>query len=423
MPTPASRILQVDADAFYVQVARLVDPAGAGRAELLLVGGSPQGRGVVTSASYPVRRFGVRSGMAMAQAIRLCPGAMVVGVPRRACSERSHAIVRVLERFTPVVEPASIDEMYLDLSGTERLYGHEPLEATARRIREAVRQEAAIAVSIGGGTNRLIAKLAAGRAKPHHTPAAQGVLIVPPGEEGDFLATFDLGDIPGVGPRFQDRLAALGLVKVRDALRHDRPILRRWLGVRAGDWLYDRIRGVAAATVEPRADAKSISRDETFAADLHDDEDLRRELLRLSDRAAADLRGQGYRARTVTVRIRDRDFRDRRASRTLPEGLTTDRAIAEAALSLFARLRRARSIPARLLSVSLSQLSRSDEPDQQELFGDAGWPTAESDRDRRLSTALDELRDRFGTEAIGRAHRSAARRPRDRGGSGRRRGH
>ncbi|MBE0594412.1 MAG: DNA polymerase IV, partial [Gemmatimonadales bacterium] len=116
------RILQVDADAFYVQVARLLDPDGAGRAEFLLVGGSPQGRGVVTSAAYRARKCGVRSGMPMAQALRLCPHATVVGVPRRECSERSRAIVRVLERFTPVVEPASIDEMYLDLSGTEALY-------------------------------------------------------------------------------------------------------------------------------------------------------------------------------------------------------------------------------------------------------------------------------------------------------------
>lgn len=411
-PSYTPRILQVDADAFYVQVARLADPEGAGRAELLLVGGSPKGRGVVTSASYAARRYGVRSGMAMAQAVRLCPQALVVGVPRHACSERSHAIVRVLERFTPVVEPASIDEMYLDLSGTERLYRHEPLETTARRIRDTVQTDAGITVSIGGGTNRLIAKLAAGRAKPHHTPAAHGVLIVPAGEEAGFLATFDLGDIPGVGPRFQDRLAALGLVKVRDALRHDRATLQRWLGLRAGDWLYDRMRGVAGAAVEPRTDAKSLSRDETFATDLDDDDDLRRELLRLSDRAAMDLRAQGYRARTVTVRIRDHDFRDRQTSRTLPRGLTTDRAIAEVALGLLHRLRRARAVPARLVGIALSQLSRTDVPDQQDLFGDADGPADETDRDRRLSTALDELRGRFGSEAIGRANRSAsARRP------------
>jgi len=402
MLPPPSRILQVDADAFYVQVARLIDPEGAGRADLLLVGGSPEGRGVVTSASYPVRRFGVRSGMAMAQAIRLCPDALVVGVPRRACSERSRAIVAALERFTPLVEPASIDEMYLDLSGTERLYHGESLAVTARRIRAAVATEAGITVSIGGGTNRLVAKLAAGRAKPHHTPEADGVVIVPPGDEARFLATFDLAEIPGVGPRFQDRLLSLGLRTVQDALRYDRHTLRRWLGTRAGDWLHDRIRGVGSAVVERRSDAKSLSRDETFAKDLDDDQDLRRELLRLTDRAAADLRSHGYRARTISVRIRDRDFRDRRASRTLPEGITTDRAIADVAVGLLARLRRARPVPARLLSVSLTQLSRADEPDQTDLFGEAVSTPAESDRDRRLSTALDALRDRFGSDAIGR---------------------
>ena len=402
MPSPTSRILQVDADAFYVQVARLTDPEGAGREELLLVGGSPEGRGVVTSASYPVRRFGVHSGMPMAQAIRLCPDAVVVGVPRRACSERSRAIVRVLEGFTPVVEPASIDEMYLDLFGTERLYGGETLEATARRIREAVRQETEIVVSIGGGTNRLIAKLAAGRAKPHRSPAADGVIIVPPGGEADFLATFALADIPGVGPRFQETLLRLGLKTVRDALRHDRATLERWLGMRAGAWLYDRMRGTASATVERRLTAKSLSRDETFATDLADDDDLRRELLRLSDRAAADLRSQGYRARTVTVRIRDRDFRDRRAGRTLPRPVSADRAVATVALELLSKLRKARRVPARLLSVSLSHLTRADEPDQGGLFPDNG-DVPETERDRRLSRALDELRERFGRDSVGRA--------------------
>jgi DNA polymerase-4 len=288
-----ARILQVDADAFYVQVARLIDPDGAGQIPLLLVGGSPAGRGVVTSASYEARAYGARSGMPTAQALRLCPQATVVGVPRRACAERSRAIVAVLERFTPVVEPASIDEMYLDLSGTEALYQEEPLEATARRIRDAVLDETEISVSIGGGTNRLVAKLAAGRAKPHHTPAVGGVLIVAPGAEAAFLSEFSLGEIPGVGPRFQERLARYGLYTVRDALRHPAATLEQWFGMRAGRWLANRIRGVDATPVVGRARAKSISRDETFPEDIDDDDRLRRELLRLSDRATADLRRHG----------------------------------------------------------------------------------------------------------------------------------
>ena len=403
MPPPPARILQVDADAFYVQVARLVDPEGAGQAELLLVGGSATGRGVVTSASYGARRFGVRSGMATAQAVRLCPDALVVGVPRRACAERSRAIMHVLERFTPVVEPASIDEMYLDLSGTERLYHHESLDATARRIREAVLAETAISVSIGGGTNRLIAKLAAGRAKPHHSPAAGGVIVVPPGDEAAFLATFDLADIPGVGPRFQERLTALGLRTVPDALRPERATLRRWLGLRAADWLHDRIRGLDTTPIQARARAKSLSRDETFPRDLHDDAALRRELLRLADRAAADLRSEGYRARTIAVRIRDKDFKDRSASRTLPAPVSADRPIAEVALELLAKLRAARRIPARLLGVALSQLTTDPVEIQDALFPEDAPDRLETDRDRRLSNALDQLRDRFGRDAMDRA--------------------
>lgn len=405
MPSPASpaRILQVDADAFYVQVARLVDPDGVGRTKLLLVGGSPKGRGVVTSASYEARKHGARSGMAMAQALRLCPEATVVGVPRRACAERSRAIVRVLERFTPVVEPASIDEMYLDLSGTESLYHQAPLETIARKVRAAVLDETAVVVSIGGGTNRLIAKLAAGRAKPHRTPEAEGVLVVAPGDEATFLETFELAAIPGIGPRFQERLASHGLTTVPDALRHDVATLARWFGDRAGRWLYDRIRGVNRTPVIGRERAKSISRDETFAEDIDDESRLRRELLRLSDRATADLRKHGYAARTISVRIRDRDFRDRRASRTLPTGVNTERIVFDTALELFAKLRKARPIPARLLSVSLSQITGTETEEQLALFPESPLEASlETERDRRLANALDAVRNKYGPGALGR---------------------
>jgi DNA polymerase-4 len=399
-PDLTPRILQVDADAFYVQVARLRDPEGAGRAELLLVGGSPQGRGVVTSASYAARKHGARSGMPTAQALRLCPDATVVGVPRRACSDTSRAIVAVLEQFTPVVEPASIDEMYLDLTGTEGLYRGETLEDTARRIRRTVLQQTEIAVSIGGGTTRLVAKLAAKRAKPHRTPEAGGVVVVPPGGEAAFLQGFDLADIPGVGPRFQDRLRALGLVSVRDALRHDLATLQRWLGERAGQWLHRRIRGIDSSPVEHRARAKSISRDETFARDLDRNQDLTRELLRLADRATADLRRHGWAARTITVRIRDHDFTTRQKSLTLKQPVISDRVVASVAKALLERLRKARRVPARLLGVSLASLCLQDEVDQLSLFEEVEGP--ETVRDRALARAIDQVREKFGHDAVGR---------------------
>jgi len=396
------RILQVDADAFYVQVARLNDPDRAGRAELLLVGGSAQGRGVVTSASYAAREFGARSGMPTAQALRLCPEAMVVGVPRSACSEKSRAIVKVLEQFTPVVEPASIDEMYLDLTGTEELYHGESLATTARRIRVAVLDQTDISVSIGGGSNRLVAKLAANRAKPHRTPEADGVVIVPAGEEATFLAGFDLADIPGVGPRFQERLGRLGMRSVRDALHYDLPTMQQWFGERTGAWLYHRIRGADRTPVEPRSQAKSISRDETFATDLSEEDHLTRELLRLVDRATGDLRKHRWAARTIGVKIRDYDFTTRQKSCTLPAPVMSDRSVAAVAKELLARLRAVRRVPARLLSVSLSKLCEQDEVDQLTLFDLHEEEVTDSERDRALARAVDEVRAKFGRDAVGR---------------------
>ncbi len=398
-PEPTPRILLADADAFYAQVARLIDPAGAGRAELLLVGGSASGRGVVTSASYAARKFGVRSGMPTATALRLCPDATVVGVPRRACSDRSKAIVRVLGNFTPVVEPASIDEMYLDMTGTEGLYGGEPLDATASRIRQAVLDETEIAVSIGGGTTRLVAKLAAKRAKPHRAPEAGGVFIVAPGEEGAFLETFQLAEIPGIGPRFQERLAALGLVSVTDALKHETHTLDQWLGERTGGWLYRRIRGIDSTPVEQRERAKSLSRDETFAVDLDEDRDLVRELLRLADRASGDLRRHRWAARTITVKIRDRDFKTRQKSLTLDEPVISDRVIASVSRALLEQLRAKRRVPARLLGVSLSNLTPQEDVDQLSLFEEEG---PETGRDRALARAIDRVREKYGRGSLGR---------------------
>src|SRR5688572_18740378 len=239
------RVLLADADAFFVAVARMVDPEGAGKARLLIVGGSRESRGVVCSASYETRKFGVRSAMPIARALRLCPNAMCVPVPRKACSAKSGEIRAVLERFAPVVEGASIDEWYLDLGGTEGLYHHEPLATTAHRIRDGVHRATRLSISIGGGTNKLIAKLAVERAKPKAGTGADGVHIVEAGTEEEFLRSFSLAEIPLVGPKFQARLAARGMTSVPDVLERDLPTLRAWLGDREAAWLWDRVHGVS----------------------------------------------------------------------------------------------------------------------------------------------------------------------------------
>jgi DNA polymerase-4 len=192
------RILLADADAFYVAVARAVDPDGAGRAALLIVGGSRESRGVVCSASYEVRKFGVRSAMPIARALRLCPDAVCVPVPFKACAKKSAEIRSELLKLAPIVEGASIDEWYLDLTGTEGVYHHEPLAATAQRIRAAVLQATGLTLSIGGGTNKLIAKRRDRRARrrrgvpayvharrnPHGRTQVPGAIGVPRPRDG-----------------------------------------------------------------------------------------------------------------------------------------------------------------------------------------------------------------------------------------------
>jgi len=400
--TTGRRVLLADADAFYVAVARLVDPDGAGKARLLIVGGAPDRRGVVTSASYEARAYGVRSAMPMARAVRLCPGAMVVPVPWDACADKGREIGRVLRRFTPAVEQASSDEFYLDLSGTERLYHDEALAATARRIRDAVLAETTMSLSIGGGTSKLVAKLAAGVAKPRPGCRSEGVHVVAPGAEAEFMLRFALADLPSVGPRFQERLERLGLRTVRDVVRHDRDTLIRWLGEREGTWLSERARGADAAPVEPDRETKSLSRDETFPTDVDDDAALAARLLALADRATADLRDAGLAARTVTVKLRDADFITRQASHTLPDPVRSDRAVYAVARQLLARLRDARRVPARLLGVALSQLRSADGEGQLSLLErEAG--AIETERDRAISRVIDAVRGKFGPDALGRA--------------------
>ena len=397
----ARRILLADADAFYVAVARLADPEGAGKARFLIVGGSPEQRGVVTSASYEARAFGVHSAMPMARAVRLCPAATVVPVPWEACAQKSREIGAALRRFTPVVEQASSDEFYLDLSGTEELYGQEPLAATARRMRDTVIAATSLSLSIGGGTSKFVAKLAAGLAKPRPGGAADGVHVVAPGAEADFMLQFALADIPLIGPKFQQRLARFGLRTVRDVVRHEPETLVGWLGEREGTWLHQRARGIDRAPVEPNREAKSVSRDETFATDLDDDAALAARLLSLADRASADVRESRLVARTVTVKLRDADFTTRQASRTLADAVQSDRAVYAVARELLTRLRAARRVPARLLGVALSQLVRAGGEGQLSLL-EAPGDTLETERDRVISRMIDEVREKFGPDALGR---------------------
>jgi DNA polymerase-4 len=387
----ARRILLVDCDQFFVQCARLADPDGAGRERLLLVGGSASGRGVVTSASYETRRFGVRSGMPTARALRLCPRATVVPVPRSLCLEKSREVRLVLERFTPVVEPASIDEAYMDMSGTEALYRGQSLPDTAARIRDAVLDATDISVSVGGGPTRVVAKLAVESAKP------AGVRVVAPGEILDFMREFELADIPGVGPVFAAELARLGLVTVEEAQGRELATLEAWFGRSRAGWLFRRVRGIDGGEVVPDRPARSMSREETFPTDIDDDDELETELLALAVRLGRDLRRHELRARTVTVKLRDADFRTRQAARSVTPAIESDRALFTIARERLASLRRVRRSPARLIGIAASGLEAASGAVQLDAFEEPG---TETEKDRRLARATDELRRRYGSGAV-----------------------
>jgi DNA polymerase-4 len=397
--TTPPRILHVDADAFFAAVARLVDPEGAGKAKLLIVGGTKESRGVVCSASWEARQYGVRSAMSIARAAKLCPDAMFVPVPGKACGIKSKEIRAVLQKFTPVVEGASVDEWYLDMAGTEAVYKHEPLRETAHRIRATVKRETGMSISIGGGTNKLVAKMAVERAKPKPGTTGDGVHIVPPGAEADFLRTFNLADIPMCGPKFQAKLAALGMITVPDFLEHDIVALRRMLGTNAAEWLWDRAHGIGGSEVEGHGDQKSMSRDETFPVDLTKDEDIERELLGLVTKAAYDLRQSGFTARTITVKLRDKDFKTRSARRTLPKPVVSDRIIMETAKELLKKLRGARRVPARLIGVALSSLTEDVDADQLNFF-QADDKRLQTDRDVAIARTVDKVRKKFGRDGI-----------------------
>jgi len=400
------RILLVDADAFFVAVARQEDPEGAGRASLLIVGGRPGSRGVVCSASYECRAYGVRSAMPISRALQLCPQAMCVPVPRHACSARSREIQQVLSQFAPVVQASSIDEWYCDMAGTDALYRHESLEATAHRIRNAVRDATGLNVSIGGGTSRLVAKMAVEMGKPKPGTGANGVHCVVPGNEVAFLARFRLADLPMVGPKFTLALAKHGLVTVEDAQHWSESRLIATVGERAGKSLWRRVRGIDGSLVSGRDAQKQVSREDTFARDLHDDDLIERELLRLAVRVATDLRKQALQARTITVKLRDSDFRTRSAQRTLAHPIESEQSVARAARTLLRALRKRRRVGVRLVGIALSNFGEEPAgPPQLGLFPAPVLPLSGDDplegaRDKALTKALDSIRNRFGQAAI-----------------------
>ncbi len=356
MPDPRS-ILHVDLDAFYVAVERLRDLSLVGKP--VVVGADPRGgrgRGVVAAASYEARVFGVHSAMPIGEAYRRCPDGVYVGGHRDLYARAARAVRRVFAQFTPAIEPVSIDEAYLDLTGTERLHG--PPARTAERIRSAILEQTRLPVSMGLGTTKTIAKIASDLAKP------EGFLQVLPGREAVFLAPLPLRCLPGVGPATRDRLVKYNLKTVGDLARLDQDILTGVLGEQGSHFL-DRATGGGGGRVASRDHPKSVSRECTFDTDTTDLEFCEAMLVYLSERVCHDLRAQCLTTRTVTLKLRHHDFTTVARSITLPSPTDSDRTVAKTARELFHAARGPRP-KIRLLGVGLSNLVV--EAPQLELF-------------------------------------------------------
>lgn len=377
-------ILHLDLDAFFPSVEELLNPALKGKP--IIVGGDPACRGVVSSASYAARAYGVRSAMPTAQALRLCPHAILLPGRHRIYGEYSARVMRILREITPLVEPLSIDEAFMDVTGCERLWGR-PLEIGAM-VRRRIREEVGLPSSVGIATNKLVAKIACGQGKP------EGLVLVPPGQEAAYLAPLPVRELWGVGAVTAERLIELGIETIGDLAALADDYLQRVLGDH-GRALRRAALGIDNSPVVSERWRQSISRERTFAQDLSDAETLARELLRMSEHVAASLRAAGQVAQTVRIKLRYTDFDTFTRQVRLDQPTDQGQQLYEAALGLFEEHWRTRR-PLRLLGVGVSGLLEGAGY-QLELFDDADQRRACLDR------AVDEIRGRFGRDAIQRA--------------------
>jgi DNA polymerase IV len=386
MAVSSRTVFHVDMDAFFVSVEELFDSSLKGKA--VVVGGQRDERGVVAAASYEARKFGVHSAMPLRTAAKLCPQAIFVnGHPDRyrSCSEKVHT---VLQAFTPQVEMASIDEAYLDMTGTERLHG--PPLLAAHKLHQKMKAETQLNCSIGMGTSRLIAKVCSGKAKPH------GILYAVPGQEARLLAPLDVRDIPGVGKVTEQKLHTLGVLTVGDLARFDDAFLEENLGkwglALAGKAQGEDAGGWFNGVIGESEAAKSISHEHTYDRDTASLEQLESTLMRLSEMVGRRLRESQYHARTLQLKLRYKDFTTITRARTLETPTQLDNEIYHQIRTLFhANWRKGAEV--RLLGVQAS--SFDEVPSQGNLLTDNG-----REKWQHALLAADRLRDRFGDKSI-----------------------
>lgn len=373
-------ILHLDMDAFYASVEQYDQPHLRGRP--VVVGGHRQ-RGVVCAASYEARAFGVHSAMPMARAVQLCPQAVVLPVRMQRYREVSREIFSIFAQFTDQIEPLSVDEAFLDVTGSRALFGSGV--EIAQEIRRRVRVETGLAVSAGIATNKFLAKMASEAAKP------DGLKEITPGEVDDFLLSLPVSALWGVGRTAEEKLAAYGISTVAGLRTLSLEALRKHFG-KNGARLYELCRGVDSRPVRSDEESKSIGHEDTFEFDLLDPEEIRRALLSLSERVASRLRRKELQGNRVTLKVKYTDFTTITKSKTLNIGISNGSVIFQQATELMEKTDSSR--PIRLLGITLSTLDPLGSG-QSDLFED-------KNRKRlcRLDQAVDKLQRKYGENGV-----------------------
>ena len=376
-------VAHIDMDAFYASIEVLDDPALRGKP--VIVGGDER-RGVVSAASYEARAFGVHSAMPMFEARRLCPNGVFVPGRMHRYGEMSGVVMACLEEFSPLVEQVSIDEAFVDLTGTEGLFGAP--DETARAMKARVRERTSLTCSVGVAPTKMLAKIASDLRKP------DGLTIVTPAEVEGFLARLPIGKVPGIGKKSGEELARLGIRHVGEIARFAPDRLEERFG-KYGEWLAEVARGGPDAPVEPYTAPKSVSAEDTLPRNSADPAVLKKYLLEQSDRVGRRLREEGFAGRTITLKLKHGDFRQITRSVTLAEATQLGETIYQEASRLL-DVYTLRS-GARLVGVGVSNLEPVDAPRQLGLFREASAPR---EKWARVERATDEIARRFGEDAV-----------------------
>lgn len=377
-------ILHVDMDAFYASVEERDRPELVGKP--LIVGGTPDRRGVVAAANYVVRKFGVHSAMPTSTALRLCPQVIVLPVRMSYYAGISEQIREILFRYTPLVEPLSLDEAFLDVTESKPLFGS--AREIAVKIKQDIWQETKLVASVGVAPNKFLAKIASDLKKP------DALVVVEPDEIQQFLDPLPIGRLWGVGKATNQEFQKMGVQTIGDVRRLDLETLSKQFG-QVGERFWELAHGQDDRQVIPDREAKSISHETTFSTDIHEAEILQSWLQELTEQVARRLRRSGLRGRTVQLKLRFADFRTITRSQTLPQSTNSTDELWHAATTLFQQSLPQRHHGIRLLGMGVSSLESRRQPRQLSLF-----ENEEHEKRGQLDTVADQIKDKFGSELL-----------------------